>query len=92
MSLLRRSDAFGNKALYTVLWYFQCERQLGDSYLNPNNIIESRKFEVTTPEVKISVSPENSYLIETRVINGRKYILIPADDQVEINGMPVTVS
>ena len=70
----------------------QCERQFGDSYLNPNNIIESKRFEVTTPEVKISVSPENSYLIETRVINGRKYILIPADDQVEINGMPVTVS
>ena len=70
----------------------QCERRFGDSYLNPNNIIESKKFEVTTPEVKISVSPENSYLLETRVINGRKYILIPADEQVEINGLPVTIS
>ena len=39
--------------------------------------------------MKIQVDPEASYLVETRVIGGRKYILIPADDGVEVNGIPV---
>ena len=70
----------------------ECEKQYGENAaLNPNNIIESKKFEITTPEVKISIAPENSYMIEARVINGRKYLLIPADDGVEVNGSPVTI-
>ncbi|MDD6159818.1 MAG: DUF4317 domain-containing protein [Oscillospiraceae bacterium] len=69
-----------------------CEKQYGDrAVLNPKNIVESKKFEIVTPEVKISVSPEHSYVVETRVINGRKYFLIPADQSVEVNGIPVTV-
>jgi len=51
----------------------ECDEQHGENAaLNPNNIIESKKFEITTPEVKISIAPENSYMIEARVINGRK--------------------
>ncbi len=70
----------------------KCAAEYGEGAgLTPGNLIESRKFEITTPEVKISVSPENSYLIETRVLNGRKYILIPADDGVEVNGIGVTI-
>lgn len=69
-----------------------CDAQYGENAaLNPNNIIESKKFEITTPEVKISVAPENSYLIEARVIDGRKYLLIPADE-VEVNGIGVNVT
>ena len=63
-----------------------------NAVLNPVNIIESRKFEITTPEVKITIAPENSYMIETRVIDGRKYLLIPADDSVEVNGIGVSIA
>ncbi len=60
--------------------------------LDPNNnIIDAKKFRIETPEIKISVTPESSYLIETRVINGRKYILIPADGGVEVNGISVNI-
>ena len=70
----------------------ECDEQYGENAaLNPNNIIESKKFEITTPEVKISIAPENSYMIEARVINGRKYLLIPADDGVEVNGIAVNI-
>ena len=70
----------------------ECDAQYGENAaLNPNNIIESKKFEITTPEVKISIAPENSYMIEARVINGRKYLLIPADDGVEVNGIGVNI-
>ena len=69
-----------------------CKKEYGDdAALLPGNIVEAKKFEVQTPEIKISVAPENSYLIETRVIHGRKYLLIPADSGVEVNGIGVTI-
>ena len=59
----------------------QCRRQYGqDAALNPRNIIEAGKFQITTPEVKITVPPEYSYMVEARIIDGRRFILIPADD------------
>lgn len=63
----------------------------GENTIKPQNIIEPGKFHVVTPEIKITVKPEDSYLIETKVINGRKYILIPADDGVTINGLSVNI-
>ena len=44
-----------------------------------------------TPEVKISVSAEHSDLVETRVIDGVRYILIRADHEVQINGVNVQI-
>ena len=70
----------------------QCRRQYGqDAALNPRNIIEAGKFQIATPEVKITVPPEYSYMVETRIIDGRRFILIPADDGVEVNGVSVSI-
>ena len=70
----------------------ECEKQYGENAaLNPKNILGTGKFEITTPEVKITVAPENSYLIEARMIGGRRYLLIPADDGVEVNGVSVSI-
>lgn len=69
-----------------------CRRKYGqDAALNPRNIIEAGKFQIATPEVKITVPPEYSYMVETRIIDGRRFILIPADDGVEVNGIAVTI-
>ena len=69
-----------------------CQERFGDNAaLNPANLIDSKRFEVKTDQVTISVRPECSYLVETRVIDGRKYLLIPADEGVEINGFAVPV-
>lgn len=71
----------------------KCKKQFGeDKPLIPKNIIESKKFEVATPQVKISVSPEYSYMVEIKIIEGRKYILIPADEGVEVNGVSVKIT
>ena len=70
----------------------ECQRQLGSSdTFNPSNLIETKKFEMVTPEVKITVDPEYAYRIKTKVIDGEKYILIPADGSVEVNGIEVSV-
>lgn len=70
----------------------KCEESFSKAdSLNPNNIIDAKKFEVTTPQVKISVDPTYSYAIETKIIDGRKYILIPAGDGVSVNGVEVNI-
>jgi len=63
-----------------------------EAQLHPKNIINSNRFEITTPGVSIQVSPEHSDLIETRVIGGVKYILICADESVEVNGVPIQIA
>ena len=55
------------------------------------NVVDTRQFEVRTPNVVIKVDPEHSDLVETRVINGSKYILIRADEGVEVNGVNVSI-
>ena len=59
--------------------------------LHPKNIIDSKKFEVHTPDVVIKVDPARSDLIETRVIGGVKYIMICADEDVEVNGVSINI-
>ena len=70
----------------------RCEEELGkDTPLRPANISSASRMEIQTPEVKISVDPKNSRLIQTRVIDGHKYILISADAGVELNGLAVEI-
>ena len=57
------------------------------------NLTSTKTMEVRTPDVIVKVSPEKAALLETRIIDGRSYLLIQIDDQVEVNGViirPVT--
>ena len=60
--------------------------------LHPKNIIDNKHFELKTPDVVIKVDPTRSDLIETRVIGGVKYIMICADEEVEVNGVNIHIS
>jgi len=62
-----------------------------EAQLHPKNLINNKRFEINTPDVSIQVAPERSDLIETRVIGGVKYILICADENVEVNGVPIHI-
>ena len=62
-----------------------------DADLHPKNIIDNKKFEIKTPDVSIKVAPDRADLIETRVIGGVKYILICADEDVEVNGVSIHI-
>ncbi len=63
-----------------------------EAQLHPKNIIDNKRFEITTPDVSIKVSPERRDLLETRIIDGVKYILICADENVEVNGVPIHIT
>ena len=68
----------------------KCGERFGeDAVLSPANLIESKRFEVKAADVTISVPPDQSYLVESRTIDGKKYLLIPAGEGLEVNGMPV---
>ena len=71
----------------------QYDRQFGpEADLPPRNIVDEKQLEVKTPDVTIKVSPERSDLVETRVIDGRRYILIRAEEGVEVNGVQIHIS
>ena len=62
-----------------------------DAALHPKNIIDNKHFQVQTPDAVIRVDPARADMIETRIIGGVKYILIPADETVEVNGVNVHI-
>ncbi len=59
--------------------------------LAPRNLVDTKKFELKTPDVLIKVKPERADLLETRVIDGVRYVLIRADKGVEVNGVDVHI-
>jgi hypothetical protein len=62
-----------------------------DANVYPANIIDTKKIEIKTPDVSIKVAPDRSDLIQTRIIGGVKYILIQADENVEVNGVNIHI-
>ena len=62
-----------------------------DAELAPKSVVALNKFELATPNVTIKVDPEHTDLVSTQIINGVKYILIRANDGVEVNGMNIEI-
>ncbi len=60
-----------------------------DSELPPQNLMGGGKLEYKTPSVSIKVDPDRSDLIELREMGGTEYLVVRADEGVEINGIPV---
>ncbi len=67
-----------------------CGQRLGqEAAVDPANLIDSRRFQIKAGEITITVKPELSGQVESRLLEGRTYLLIPAGDGVEVNGLPV---
>ena len=69
-----------------------CGQSFGEGALTPANLIDAKHFAVKTADATIQVDPERSYLVEARVIDGRRYLLVPADESVEVNGLGVRIA
>ncbi len=69
------------------------DEQFGaETCLSPRNIVNTRQIEVKTPDVTIRVSGERSDLVETRIIDGKRYILICVEDDVAVDGVSIHIS
>lgn len=70
----------------------QYEAAAGEnSSLMASNITNTRKFEIKTPEVVVQVDPLSADLVETRVIDGRKCLVIPMEGEVVVNGVHINL-
>ena len=68
--------------------YAEVEEGPGTSFVAAN-VVNTRSFEIKTPDVSIKVSPDKTYLVENRMIDGRPCIVIAINEHVEINGITV---
>ena len=53
------------------------------------NIAETRKFEVKTPDVVVKINPDRTDLVDTMIIEGKKCLVIQIDEHLEVNGITV---
>lgn len=70
----------------------RCGETLGEgAVIKPENVIDEKKFVVKADDLTVSVSQEESFRLESRIIDGRKYLLVPVGATVEINGMETKI-
>ena len=70
-----------------------CSERFGaGAVLNPVNLIDAGRVEIKTAQASVTVDPEYSYLVETKLVDGKKYIMLPAEDGIEFNGFAVGLS
>lgn len=60
--------------------------------LMATNVAETRKFNIEMPDVLIKISADRTDLVQTRIIDDRKCIVIPINDHVEVNGLEIEVA
>ena len=60
--------------------------------LSARNIVDPRHFSVNMTDVSIRVNPEKSGLLSTGVIDGTRYILVRAEEAVEVNGITINIA
>ena len=61
-----------------------------DGRIQAANVMPRTKFEVHTPDITISVSPDRTDLIEERMIDGRRCLVIPVTDELTVNGIRIS--
>ena len=57
--------------------------------LMAENLVETSRFEVKSPSLKISVKADMTDMLKTKVIDGMEYLLIPVVDELEVNGIRI---
>ena len=67
-----------------------CGEAFGEDVpLTAKNLIDEGRFTIKTDAATISLPAEESYLAETRIIDGKKYLLIPVGDSAQVNGFSI---
>ncbi len=57
-----------------------------------SNVANTRKFEIKTPTVTIQVDPDYADLVETKIVDGRRCLVIGIDENVLVNGIAVAAT
>lgn len=54
-----------------------------------SNVVDPKKCEIKTSQILIRVSTDMSAAVSTKVIDGKKYLIIPVEGAMEVNGIPL---
>lgn len=57
--------------------------------LQPRNLVDEKQMEVCTPSVTVRLPPDKGELLESRTIDGIRYLLIRTEDGVTVDGITV---
>ena len=60
--------------------------------LMAENAADTKKLEIKTPSMRITVKAEMADMIKTRFIDGAEYLTIPVADDIEVNGIRILQS
>ena len=83
-------EASGVSAEKAAAFRVRYEQAFGaDRPVPPQNLLNENQLEYKTPDVVVKVAPDRSDLVTMREIGGVKYLLIKADEGVELNGVAV---
>ena len=88
--ILRSCDASNDKIEAFVAKYGEIFGE--KTRLSARNIVDSRHFSINMTDVSIRVNPEKSGLLSTGVIDGTRYILVRAEEAVEVNGITINIA
>ena len=56
---------------------------MAESLVPPGNLV------VKSPSVRISIKSDMKDMLKTRVLDGREYLVIPIQDEIEVNGIRI---
>lgn len=59
--------------------------------LTPENLMDLKKLEFKNESITVKIDPERPDLVEVKVIDGVKYIVIRIEDGVECNGIDIKI-
>lgn len=65
--------------------------QFGAIGMQAGTIAEPKRFELTTENATIQVDPTRTDLVETRRIDGKRYILIAVEGEAAVNGVEINI-
>ena len=57
----------------------------------PSNLARTKQLQIETPEVTVKVNAGHSEVVQSRIIDGVKYILIRADNDITVNGVSIQI-
>ena len=53
--------------------------------------MDTKRLEVKAPDVVIQVNPDRSELLQTRIVDGAKCIVIRVSEGIEVNGVAIQI-
>ena len=59
-----------------------------DSAFYTENLVENT-LQVQSDNLQLKIKNEVSAILESRIIDGKEYLLLPVSDNLEVNGIPV---